>query len=135
MKLKMNHYKLILYFRIYVLCIGCLRTNFDNRINIDIKYIAFYRMLCLITLCSKLNKLNFYKNTSMNIKKIYYVNLNHDIEYFFQRTKSQINFFMYINRATLIYYICKHSTKFNYIIKLIYDIYVMNDRKIILFCD
>ena len=131
----MNHHELVLYFRIYILYIECLRASFDNRINIDIRYITFHRMLCLITLCSKLNKLNFYKNTSTNIKKIYYVNLNHDVKYFFQRIKPQINLLIYINRAILIYYICRYSTKLNYIVELIYNIYVINDRKIIFFCD
>ena len=135
MKLKMNRHKLILYFRIYVLYIECLRTSFDDRINIDIKHITFHRMLYLVTLCSKLNKLNFYKNTSTNIKKIYHINLNHGVEYFFQRIKPQINLLMYTDRATLIHYICKHSTKLSYIAELIYNICVINDHKVILFCD
>ena len=135
MKLKMNRYELILYFRIHILYIGCLRAGFDDRINNDIKYITFYRMLCLIIFCSKLDKLSFYKDTSTNIKKIYYVNLNHGVEYFFQRIKSQINLLIYINRAILIYYIYKHSTKLNYIVELVYNICITNDRKIILFCD
>ena len=135
MKLKINHYELILYFRIHVLYIECLRASFDDRINIDIKHITFHRMLCLITLYSKLNKLSFYKNTSTNIKKIYYINLNHGAEYFFQRIKPQINFLIYIDRAILIYYIYKHSTKLNYIAELIYNICIINDRKVILFCD
>ena len=92
-------------------------------------------MLYLITFYSKLNKLNFYKDTSTNIKKIYYINQNHDVDYYFQRIKSQINLFIYIDRAILIYYICKHSIKFFYIVELIYNICVINDRKIILFCD
>ena len=131
----MNRYELILYFRIYVLYIECLKASFDDRINNDIKHITFHRMLCLITLCPELDKLNFYKNTLTNIKKIYYANLNHDVEYFFQCIKSQINFLIYIDRATLIYYICKHSTKLSYIVELIYNIYVTNDCKVILFCD
>ena len=126
---------MILYSRIHVLYIEYLRASFDDRINIDIRHITFHRMLYLVTLYSKLNKLSFYKNTLTNIKKIYYINLNHGVKYFFQRIKSQVNFLIYINRAILIYYICKHLTKLNYIAELIYNIYVTNNHKIILFCD
>ena len=92
-------------------------------------------MLYLAILCPKLNKLNFYKDTLINIKKIYYVNQDHDVDYYFQRIKSQMNLLIYIDRAILIYYICKHFIKLFYIAELIYNIYVINDRKIILFCD
>ena len=79
----MNKYELILYFRIYAQCIECLRARFDDRINNDIRHITFYRMLYLAILYSKLNKLSFYKDTSTNIKKIYYVNQDHDVDYYF----------------------------------------------------
>ena len=135
MKLKMNKYELILYFRIYTQCIECLKTRFNDRINNDIRYITFHRMLYLTILCSELNKLNFYKNTSTNIKKIYHVNQNHGVDYYFQRIKSQMNLFIYTDRAALIYYIYKHFIKLFYIVKFVYNICVTNDRKIILFCD
>ena len=46
-----------------------------------------------------------------------------------------MNLLMYIDRAILIYYIYKHSIKLSYIVELIYNICVTNNRKIILFCD
>lgn len=42
---------------------------------------------------------------------------------------------MYTDRPSLVHYICRHSTKLAYVAWMVHKIYIVNRRKVILFCD
>ena len=97
--------------------------------------LAHHRKLCPAVMTPELDRISSTVKRPQQIEKFYHKHNDHGATYFFNQTKPRKRLPVYRDRPSMTYSLTQNSTKLSFLTDMVHQIYTVNARKVIVFCD
>lgn len=123
------------YAKTHTFCVEHLGLGYDEANSTGIKSATFHRRLCFALVSDEFERISSNNDDPTAVERFYYTNNNHELTYFSNATKPDMNLSLYPDRASITYYIIRNSAKLSHLTYLVHEICNKHEGKVIAFCD